>query len=79
MWYVYILRSVTDDNLYIGSTDDINRRLEQHNSRLVDSTRSRIPFKLEAFIAVKDKLKAIALEQYLKTGSGKAILNKRIL
>jgi hypothetical protein len=34
---------------------------------------------LEAYIAVKDKVKAIELEQYFKTGSGRALLNKGIL
>jgi putative endonuclease len=79
MWYVYILRSSKDNNLYIGSTDNIDRRLNEHNSGKSDSTRSRRPFILEAFISVKDKSKAIELELYLKTGSGKAFLNKRIL
>jgi len=34
---------------------------------------------LEAFIAVKTESKAKELEKYLKTGSGRAILKKRIL
>jgi len=79
MWYVYILRSARDNKLYIGSTDDISHRLLQHNSGEVDSTKNRTPLILEAYLAVKDKVKAIELEQYFKTGSGSAILNKRIL
>jgi predicted GIY-YIG superfamily endonuclease len=79
MWLVYILRSLRDENLYIGSTNDLQRRLIEHNSGNVDSTKHRTPFTLEAYIAVKDKTKAIELEQYFKTGSGKAILRKRIL
>ena len=79
MWYVYILKSQIDQCLYIGSTNNIKRRLFEHNSGKVDSTKSRIPFLLEAYIAVKNKEKAIEVERYLKTGSGKAILLKRIL
>ncbi len=79
MRYVYILRSVADNNLYVGSTNNIRRRLAEHNSGKVDSTRGRMPFDLEAYIAVKDQVKAIELEQYFKTGSGKALLQKRIL
>jgi predicted GIY-YIG superfamily endonuclease len=79
MWFVYILRSLRDENLYIGSTNDLQRRLIEHNSGNVDSTKHRTPFTLEAYIALKDKTKAIELEQYFKTGSGKAILRKRIL
>ena len=79
MWYVYILRSTIEKSLYVGSTNDMRRRLTEHNTGKVDSTKGRTPFSLEAYIAVKDKEKAIELEQYLKTGSGKAILQKRIL
>jgi predicted GIY-YIG superfamily endonuclease len=79
MWYVYILKSKVDKNLYIGSTNDIRRRLTEHNSGNVISTKNRMPFDLEAYIAVKDQTKAIELEQYFKTGSGRALLQKRIL
>lgn len=68
-----------DKNLYVGSTNNISRRLSEHNSGKVDSTKGRTPFRLEAYIAVKDQVKAIELEQYLKTGSGRALLHKRIL
>jgi predicted GIY-YIG superfamily endonuclease len=79
MGYIYILKSQKDNNLYIGSTNDLRRRLSQHNSAEVDSTKGRIPFTLEAYVAVKNKAKAIELEQHFKTGSGKVILQKRIL
>jgi putative endonuclease len=79
MWYVYILRSTRDNNLYIGSTDDVSRRISEHNLQKVDSTKNRVPLELEAYVAVKNKSRAIELEKYLKTGSGRALLNKRIL
>ena len=79
MWYVYVLRSAVDKKLYVGSTNDISRRLNEHNYGKVDSTKNRTPLSIEAYFAVRDKAKAIELEQYLKTGSGKALLNKRIL
>jgi len=79
MWYVYILKSAIDNKLYVGSTNDIARRLTEHNSGKVDSTKNRTPLRLEAYFAVKDKPRATALEQYFKTGSGRAFLQKRIL
>ncbi len=79
MWYVYILKSARDKKLYIGSTDNINRRLLEHNSGEVEATKNRVPLILEAYVAVKDKVKASELEQYFKTGPGSAILNRRIL
>ena len=68
-----------DNKLYVGSTNDIARRLTEHNSGKVDSTKNRTPLSLEAYFAVKDKSRAIALEQYFKSGSGRAFLQKRIL
>ena len=50
MWFVYILRSLKDDELYIGATNDVRRRLSEHNSARVDSTKGRTRFRLEAYI-----------------------------
>ncbi|MBN1161460.1 MAG: GIY-YIG nuclease family protein [Dehalococcoidales bacterium] len=79
MWYVYILRSSVDNKSYVGSTNDIKRRLIEYNSGKVDSTRTRIPSTLVSYFCVRDKNKAVSLEQYFKTGSGKVFLNERIL
>jgi predicted GIY-YIG superfamily endonuclease len=68
-----------DKNLYVGSTSDIARRFSEHNSGKVDSTKSRRPFSLEAYFAVRDRSRATGLERYLKSGSGRAFLHKRIL
>ncbi|MBL7130458.1 MAG: GIY-YIG nuclease family protein [Candidatus Omnitrophica bacterium] len=46
MFYVYVLQSLKDNKWYTGSTQDISRRLEEHNSSRVASTRRRVPFKI---------------------------------
>ena len=79
MWFVYIIKSTTKKYTYIGSTNNINRRLTEHNNGIVASTKPYIPFKLKAYIAVETEGQARKLEKYFKTGSGKAVLNKRIL
>jgi predicted GIY-YIG superfamily endonuclease len=79
MWYVYFLKSLSHDFLYIGSTNYLRRRLEEHNNGLSVSTKHYVPFEIEAYIAIKTESKARELEKYFKTGSGKAILKKRIL
>ncbi len=42
-YFVYVLRSSKDHNLYTGYTNDLNRRLEERNKGLVPSTKNRIP------------------------------------
>ncbi|HZY10979.1 MAG TPA: GIY-YIG nuclease family protein [Bacteroidota bacterium] len=78
-WYVYILKSLTKDFIYIGSTNDLQRRLFEHNNGSVQSTKPYRPLEMIAYIAVGTEKKARELEKYFKTGSGKAILKKRIL
>lgn len=51
----------------------------EHNNGFVQSTKSYRPFEIVSYIAVKTERKARELERYFKTGSGKAILKKRIL
>lgn len=77
MFYVYILKSKKDSNLYIGSTNNLKRRLKEHNFGEVFSTRLRKPFELiyyEVYIAEEDarrreknlKLRSKALAQLKK-------------
>ncbi|MBI2251521.1 MAG: GIY-YIG nuclease family protein [Armatimonadetes bacterium] len=79
MWYVYIIKSKKDGSFYIGSTDNIKRRYYEHNKGKCLSTKNKLPVVLESYIAVKNESIARRLEKYLKTGSGRAILKKRIL
>ncbi|EKE16180.1 MAG: hypothetical protein ACD_11C00028G0007 [uncultured bacterium] len=45
-YFVYILQSLKDNKLYIGQTNDVNKRLERHNNGQVTATRDRKPFKI---------------------------------
>lgn len=79
MWYVYILKSKSSDFIYIGSTNDLKRRITEHNEGLSQSTKHYLPFELLSYIAVQTESQVRSLEKYFKTGSGKAVLYKRIL
>jgi putative endonuclease len=46
MFWVYVLRSLKDGKLYTGQTQDVQRRLERHNSGLVRATKARRPLVL---------------------------------
>jgi predicted GIY-YIG superfamily endonuclease len=79
MWYVYVLTSAVDKKLYISSTDDISRALNEHNSGQIEDTKEKTPLILETYITVKDRAKAAELVEYFHTPTGRAILKNRIL
>ena len=70
MYYVYILKSDKDQKRYIGSTNDLERRLRQHTSGQVRSTRHRLPFRLIYKESFENELEARARERYFKTHKG---------
>ena len=78
MFYVYILKSVKDGNLYIGFTQDLKKRLLKHNAGKVFSTKSRIPLKLIYCEVSLNKQDAKQRERYLKTGVGKRFIKNRL-
>ncbi|TSC70829.1 MAG: hypothetical protein G01um101470_792 [Parcubacteria group bacterium Gr01-1014_70] len=71
MWYVYFLREQIG-KLYIGSTGNLQRRLNEHVAK-------KGTIQLLGYVAVQTEEIARKLEKYLKTGSGRAVLKKRIL
>ena len=76
-YYVYILKSKKDGRLYIGSTGDLQRRVKEHNSGKVTSTKHRQPLTLLCYEAYRTKQEAEKREQFLKTSDGKKDLKKR--
>jgi predicted GIY-YIG superfamily endonuclease len=79
MYYVYIIKSEAEDWRYVGFTSDLRERFKHHNQGKVASTKNHRPFKMASYIAVENKEIAIRLEKYLKSGSGIAWMNKRLL
>ena len=71
MFFVYILQSLKDSKRYIGSTNDISRRLEEHNEGRVKYIRNRIPFKLVHVEEYNTKEEALQREKYIKSRKGK--------
>jgi predicted GIY-YIG superfamily endonuclease len=76
MWYVYFLR-LNNDSIYVGSTNDLKRRFASHQAGRVISTKKYLPVTLKSYVAVEGEALARELEQYFKSGSGKAIAMKR--
>lgn len=78
MWYVYFLK-LSNDHLYVGSTNDLDRRVQSHKSGQVISTKGYLPLELKSYVAVETELHARELEKYFKSGSGKAFAKRRFL
>lgn len=78
MYFVYVLKSQKDGELYTGFTSNLERRLLEHNQGLEISTKSRIPFELIYYEWCIDKKDAIRREKYLKSGWGKRYLKLRL-
>jgi putative endonuclease len=74
-YFVYILRSERDGRRYIGYTADLERRLSEHQSGLVKSTKFRRPLKLVHTEKYSDKKEAEKREMFFKTGQGRQYLS----
>lgn len=79
MFYVYLLYSDTTEKWYLGSTKNLKRRMTQHNSGLVHSTATGIPWRQMYYEAFVNDHAARIRESKLKAhGKGLAELKKRI-
>ena len=80
MHYVYLLRSLSNpDQTYVGFTENLQKRLTAHNHGQSPHTSKYKPWELITYVAFSDRTKAISFEKYLKSHSGKAFANKRLL
>ena len=80
MYYVYILKSQKDSKrIYVGLTNDIEKRIKEHNSALSYYSKRYAPWELVTFIGFKGKDLAVKFEKYLKNGSGFAFLKRHLL
>lgn len=78
MNYMYVLKSIQDGELYIGSTNDLRRRLREHNEKKSFSTSWRGPFELVYYEAYRDLKDARDREKALKLrgNSRKHLINR---
>ena len=80
MYYVYIIRSLSySDQIYVGCTQDLKKRLSNHNCGTTEHTKKYRPWELVMYLAFSNKHKAVEFEKYLKSHSGRAFRDKRLL
>lgn len=79
MWYVYIIKSEKNNKLYTGITNDLKRRIKEHNCKIGGKyTKKNGPFSLifyEAFLNKKDAMKD---ELFFKSGYGRDVLKDKL-
>lgn len=76
--YVYILKSLRDNKLYIGYTNKLKKRLEKHQQGKILSTKSRRPLKIiyyESYLSEEDAKKR---EKFFKTGWGRNYIKRNL-
>jgi len=78
-FYVYVLQSAKDGKRYIGYTNSLKRRIEEHRKGKSQSTKPRLPMKLIYFEACTNQEDAERREGYLKTTGGRRFLAKRLI
>lgn len=76
--FVYVLVSEKDGKNYTGRTNCLERRLNQHNEGLVNSTRNRRPVVLVYKEEFYNKEQAISREKFLKSGQGRSFLKMKL-
>ena len=77
--FVYILQSERDPRrYYTGLTGNVRRRLAEHNAASCRHTANGCPWKVVVVVAFANPQRAIAFEQYLKSGSGFAFAQRHL-
>ncbi|OGM22641.1 endonuclease [Candidatus Woesebacteria bacterium RIFCSPHIGHO2_01_FULL_39_17] len=74
MYFVYVLKSLTNGRFYTGSTSNLERRLNEHNLGKSKYTRLTKPFNLIYKEEYKTRVEAYKRELFFKTGKGRELL-----
>jgi putative endonuclease len=74
IYKVYILRSKRDNKRYVGFTNNLEKRIAEHNSGKVIATKNRRPPELIYFEGYENKFEAAKREKFFKSGKGREFL-----
>ena len=77
-YYVYAIYNQDKSYIYVGLTDNLQRRINQHNKGYNRTTKPYKPFKILTTEKFGNRKEARKREKYLKSGCGKEYLKKLI-
>ena len=79
MFYVYLIESQNDPRQrYIGLTEDLRKRMAEHNGGEATHTSKFVPWRVVTYVAFDNRQKAAEFEKYLKHGSGYAFAKRHL-
>ena len=78
MFYAYILK-LSNGQYYTGFSEDLKARMKKHKKNAVRTTARLHLIELVFYAAFKEKKKALTFERYLKSSSGFAFRNKKLI
>ena len=78
MFYVYSIQSLSRNYIYVGLTDNVDRRFNEHQSGKNRTTKPYRPFKIVLIENFVTRPEARIREKYLKSGVGKEFLKALI-
>ncbi|OGI17599.1 MAG: excinuclease ABC subunit C [Candidatus Moranbacteria bacterium RIFCSPHIGHO2_02_FULL_40_12b] len=77
-FYVYVMESLKNNNSYIGYTENLRKRLKEHNQGKNKSTKLYLLWKLIYYEACLNINDAKRRENYFKTSQGRKLLKRRL-
>ncbi|MDD5710885.1 MAG: GIY-YIG nuclease family protein [Candidatus Colwellbacteria bacterium] len=78
MYNLYILQSLTSGRTYTGITDNLERRLKEHNAGRHPYTKRYLPWEIIYTELLNSRIEARGREKYFKSAAGRRLLAKLI-
>ena len=75
MYFIYVLQSIKSRSRYVGSTKNVDKRLEEHNTGRVRYTKGRMPWTIVYTEQYQTRSEAMRKEKLLKSGQGRKFLD----
>ena len=75
-YFVYAIKSELDGRIYVGFSEDVEKRLKEHNSGKTKSTKGFRPWDIIFTQECDSRIEARKLEKYYKSGIGKEKLKQ---
>jgi putative endonuclease len=76
MHSTYVLESFKKDHWYVGVTNNLHRRISEHNRAAIGHTKKYQPWILRLYVTFESRKRAEEAEKYFKSHSGRAFMKK---